>query len=89
MAAASETTSRRQPKLSSSGSIMTAGADRRPGRDQQAEEDDADHDESVALAKRTGLSYHVTDRYVAISCNVYVPIGNTVKRVADAIGQKY
>ncbi|MCA0018914.1 hypothetical protein LB567_11775 [Mesorhizobium sp. B264B1A] len=29
-AAASDTTSRRQPKLSSSGSIMTAGAERKP-----------------------------------------------------------
>ena len=61
---------------------MTESEERKPGRDQQAEEDHADHDKSVALAKRTGLSYcHVTDRYV---CNwmayPYVPVSNIVKR---------
>ena len=89
MAAASETVSRRQPKLFSSGSIMTPGAERSAGRDQQAEKDDADHDEGVALAKGTRLSYHVTDRYVAdVIRYTYRSVTLSIE-FHDASGQKY
>ena len=54
-AAASEITSRRQPKASSSGSIITDSDERKPGRDQQGEEDHGDHHEGVALAERHGI----------------------------------
>ena len=80
-AAASEITSRRQPKASSSGSIITDSDERRPAAISRDRKITRDHHEGVALAERSGLSYcHVTHRYVSMWAAMYVPVSNIVKR---------